>query len=175
VVTPRFGLSGGPPVVEELAVRSAPRHCPVCGEELFLTRLGCPSCGTELSGTFEACEFCALSSEDRQILRVFLVSRGNMKDLERHLGVSYPTARSRFDALLGRLGLAVPAGAGPSSPGEDPSQAKASGSDRVEVLRRLARGEIDLASAEAALEGREVPGYAEEAPPVSLGLTEEAQ
>lgn len=109
--------------------RSAPRDCPVCGDRLALTRLSCRSCGTELSGEFESCEFCALSPEDRQVLRVFLSSRGNMKELERHLGVSYPTARARFDALLSRLGLA------PERPAPAP---------RTELLEQLARGEIDV-------------------------------
>lgn len=120
--------------------RTAPRDCPVCGGRLALTRLGCGECGTELSGSFEACEFCALGAEDREVLRVFLSSRGNMKDLERHLGVSYPTARARFDALLARLGLA-----GPERPGPAP---------QIDVLERLARGEIDLEEAERQLGDR---------------------
>ena len=109
--------------------RHAPRDCPVCGDRLALTRLSCDQCGTELSGAFEACEFCTLSSEDREVLRVFLASRGNMKELERHLGVSYPTARARFDVLLGKLGIAKPA---------------ASNGPRLEVLDELARGDIDI-------------------------------
>lgn len=109
--------------------RHAPRDCPVCGDRLALTRLTCEECGTELAGRFEACEFCSLSSEDRQLLRIFLVSRGNMKDLERHLGVSYPTARARFDALLGRLDLERP---------------PAPASSRLDLLESLASGEIDV-------------------------------
>jgi hypothetical protein len=111
----------------------------VCGERLALTRLGCQSCGTELSGEFESCEFCSLSPDDRQVLRVFLSSRGNMKDLERHLGVSYPTARARFDALLSRLGLA------PERP---------AGGTRVELLEQLAKGDIDVDQAMQKLDQR---------------------
>jgi hypothetical protein len=118
----------------------APRDCPVCGQRLALTRLSCEDCGTEISGAFGACDFCALGEEDREILRVFLSSRGNMKDVERHLGVSYPTARSRFDALLGRLGLAPAA----APPDEDDS---ASRLDRLSVLEKLARGEVDVDAA----------------------------
>jgi hypothetical protein len=115
----------------------APRDCPVCGDRLALTRLSCEQCGTELSGVFGACDFCALGDEDREVLRVFLSSRGNMKEVERHLGVSYPTARARFDALLGRVGLApVP------EPAPDTSR-----SDRLEVLEKLARGEVDVDAA----------------------------
>lgn len=107
-----------------------PSNCPVCGERLLLTRLGCEACGTELSGGFEPCEFCALGDADRELLRVFLRSRGNVKELERHLGVSYPTARSRFDQLLGRIGLAPEA-----APEAD---------ERLDMLRALADREIDV-------------------------------
>ena len=119
------------------SARSAPRDCPVCGERLALTRLGCRACGTELSGDFESCEFCSLGAEDRGMLRVFLASRGNMKELERHLGVSYPTARARFDALLARIGVA------PERPPTGSS---------VDLLERLARGEIDVDEAMDSLE-----------------------
>ncbi len=117
----------------------APRDCPVCGQRLALTRLSCEDCGTELSGAFGACDFCALGDDDREILRVFLSSRGNMKDVERHLGVSYPTARSRFDALLGRLGLA------PAAAAEDDGSVRAA--ERLAVLEKLARGEVDVDAA----------------------------
>ncbi len=70
-----------------------------------------------------------LTDEDRDVLRVFLASRGNMKELERHLGVSYPTARARFDSLLARLGIERAAPAAPS---------------RVELMEQVARGEIDV-------------------------------
>jgi len=39
------------------------------------------------------------------MLRVFLSSRGNLREVEKHLGVSYPTARVRFAELLEKLGL----------------------------------------------------------------------
>ncbi len=120
----------------------APRDCPVCGERLALTRLSCQDCGTELSGAFGACDFCALGEEDREILRVFLSSRGNMKDVERHLGVSYPTARSRFDTLLGRLGLAP----SPAAPEDETATTK--NSERLAVLEKLARGEVDVDAAQ---------------------------
>jgi hypothetical protein len=77
----------------------------VCGDELAVTRLGCPSCGSELVGVFDACDFCALSAHETEMLRVFLLSRGNMREVERHLKVSYPTARLRFTELLDKLGL----------------------------------------------------------------------
>jgi hypothetical protein len=114
------------------SLRRPPSNCPVCSTRLALTRLSCPSCETELSGAFAQCEFCVLTDEDRDVLRVFLASRGNMKDLERHLGVSYPTARARFDALLGKLGIDRPATSTPT---------------RAELMDQVARGEIGVEEA----------------------------
>jgi hypothetical protein len=114
-----------------------PRECPVCSAQLAITRLGCRTCGTELSGDFVLSPFAALSTEDQEMLRVFLVSRGNMRELERHLGVSYPTARQRYAELLGRLGLE---GAGSEPP-----------LDRDKVLAELAAGRISVDEAEEAL------------------------
>jgi hypothetical protein len=82
-----------------------PSDCPVCGAQLAVIRLGCTSCGSELAGVFRPCEFCALNEKETEMLRVFLSSRGNLREVEKHLGVSYPTARQRFAELLEKLGL----------------------------------------------------------------------
>jgi hypothetical protein len=101
---------------------------------LRLTRLSCQECGTELSGDFESCEFCALSTADRRLLKLFLGSRGNLKAMERQLQLSYPTVRARVDSVLSRLGV---------DPKESPQES------RLNVLQALARGEVDLEQAEA--------------------------
>ncbi len=115
-------------------MHSPPSACPVCREALITTRLSCPSCHTEISGTFAQCRFCALSGQDQELLEVFLRSRGNLRDVQSHLGVSYPTARQRFNELLGRLGLDEPA----VRPDE--------------VMRDLAAGRISVDEAQALLE-----------------------
>lgn len=122
------------------ATRRPPVSCPVCSQQLALTRLSCPSCSTELSGAFAMCEFCGLTDDDREVLRVFLASRGNMKDLERHLGVSYPTARARFDALLGKMGIER----APAAPA----------ANRLELMEQVARGEIGVDEALKRLESQ---------------------
>lgn len=121
--------------------RRPPTNCPVCNHRLATTRLSCPECSTELSGAFTSCEFCVLTDEDRDVLRVFLASRGNMKELERHLGVSYPTARARFDQLLTRLGI-------------ERAQVSPAPS-RLELMELVARGEIDVEEAMRRLETKE--------------------
>ncbi len=86
-------------------VHRAPGDCPVCGGELVTTRLGCPSCGSELAGEFGSCPFCSLDEREMDVLKVFLASRGNLREVEKHLGVSYPTARLRLSEVLVKLGL----------------------------------------------------------------------
>jgi hypothetical protein len=122
-----------------------PRDCPVCSSQLETTQLGCPQCGTGIVGHFASCDFCGLDDGDLAMLRVFLASRGNMRDLERHLGVSYPTARARFDDLLRRLGLA----ASPAAPAAVAPDADSG--DRLATLRALAEGRLDVGEAQTRL------------------------
>jgi hypothetical protein len=132
-----------------------PRDCPVCSSRLETTQLGCPHCGTGLVGHFAPCDFCGLDDADLDMLKVFLASRGNMRDLERHLGVSYPTARARFDDLLRRLGLTSSATAAGSSADAVPRGAAApSEADRLATLRALAHGDLDVDEARARLGDR---------------------
>lgn len=112
-----------------------PSDCPVCGDRLATTRLGCASCGSELAGVFTSCSFCALSPAETEMLRVFLASRGNLREVEKHLGVSYPTARLRFAELLRKLGLA-----------EEPEPQP--GLTRDQILAEVASGALQPAEAE---------------------------
>jgi len=116
----------------------APSDCPVCGDQLAVTRLGCPSCGSELAGVFRSCEFCALNTGEIEMLRVFLSSRGNLREVEKHLGVSYPTARLRFAALLTKLGL-----------GDEPEPAGEL--TRDQILTEVASGALTPVEAQALL------------------------
>lgn len=115
----------------------APADCPVCGDDLIVTRKGCPGCGTELAGEFASCPYCALDEADLDLLRVFLASRGNLREVEKHLGVSYPTARARYDAMTAKLGI-HPAGDAPAeAPESEPSP-----TPQEQILARVVSGEI---------------------------------
>ncbi len=87
-----------------------PSTCPVCSSPLITLRLGCPNCATELSGHFQSCRFCRLGPADLELIEVFLRGRGNLRDVQAFLGVSYPTARARLGEVLARAGLAEPTG-----------------------------------------------------------------
>lgn len=83
----------------------APSICPVCSGQYEITTLSCKKCGSELKGHFSGCEFCDLSDEDTNFILIFLKCRGSIKDVEKELGISYPTVRTKLDGVLKRLGL----------------------------------------------------------------------
>jgi hypothetical protein len=122
--------------------------CPVCAGELAVTRLRCGSCGTTLEGEFSVGRFARLSREQTALLESFLRSRGNLRDIERELGISYPTVRARVEALVRALGF------GPRSD-EDPAVATDDATDepqtRESILERLARREISAEDAAEAI------------------------
>lgn len=85
----------------------APGRCPVCSHDLEVVKLQCTNCGTAVEGHFELSRFSRLDPEQLAFLELFLKARGNIKEVERELGLSYPTVRARLDALLAALGYAV--------------------------------------------------------------------
>lgn len=106
----------------------APNRCPVCSGTVEFTRVNCGGCGTEMTGRFALCRFCALDEKHLRFIETFLRCRGSIKDVERSLGLSYPTVRGMLEGALAALGMG---GA------EDPRQAT-----RSSVLDRLENGEI---------------------------------
>jgi hypothetical protein len=123
--------------------------CPVCASELSVTRLHCRSCGTTLEGEFSVGRFGRLDREGLALLESFLRSRGNLREMERELGISYPTVRSRVEALVRSLGF------GPRTetdeaddPGIEPAPP---GRTREEILQALARHEMSALDAAAAI------------------------
>lgn len=116
-------------------------HCPVCGEELIITKLNCRHCQTTIEGQFEPSKFCRLPNEQLEFIEVFLKNRGNIKDVEKELNISYPTVRNRLDSVLQSLGYPL----GKNEINTDKPL-------RQDILNALERGEIT--SEEAAQELR---------------------
>ena len=90
--------------------------CPVCDNDIHITEIHCNKCETFIRGEFELCE-------------VFVKNRGNIKELEKELGISYPTVRNKLDEVIAALGYQV--------------EQQKSGVSRKEILDKLGRGEIN--------------------------------
>lgn len=128
--------------------------CPVCSNELAVTRLHCRSCGTTLEGDFSVGRFGRLNRDQVVLLESFLRSRGNLRDMERELGISYPTVRSRVEALIRALGFGPRADGEPAGDPADDAAADGAGgppATRQEILERLASHEISAEAAAAAI------------------------
>ena len=113
-----------------------PGACPSCQGPLHVERLRCDACQTEVNGVYAPCVVCALDPDSRRLVELFLRARGNLKDVQKELGVSYPTARQRMDAAFARM---------------EQSQQRAS---PMSVLQRLRAGEITVDDAERMLRNR---------------------
>lgn len=124
--------------------------CPVCSSELAVTRLHCRSCGTTLEGDFSVGRFGRLSRDQMTLLESFLRSRGNLRDMERELGISYPTVRGRVEALVRALGFGARGDDDDVDENAPPTPAPADGSRR-EILERLSRHEISAEEAAQAI------------------------
>ena len=125
--------------------------CPVCSNELAITRLHCGSCGTTLEGDFSVGRFGRLNRDQLALLESFLRSRGNLREMERELGISYPTVRARVEALVRALGFGARADAAAGDTSDDDTEVTPVPRTRDSILERLARREISAEDAALAI------------------------
>ena len=105
-------------------------ECPVCHDDLLVTRVVCRNCGTALEGRFTMGRLFQLTPEQLHFVEIFIRSEGKLNRLQEDLGLSYPTVRSRLDEVIRALGYEVRV------------ERKAGDDTRQDVLERLARQEI---------------------------------
>lgn len=74
--------------------------CPVCEGELIITRYECDNCRTKIEGNFQQNGFSELNNEQIEFIKVFLVSHGSIKEVEKQLGISYPTVKNRLSEIV---------------------------------------------------------------------------
>jgi len=102
-------------------------ECPICESDLVVTKLKCTHCSTEIGGAFQLSKFNYLSKEDLYFIEVFIKNRGNIKQIEKELGISYPTVKRNLDDVIVSLGYEV----------SDEEKMK-----KEEVFKKLEKGEI---------------------------------
>jgi len=112
---------------KEKMIRNVIGECPICESDLIVTKLQCTNCKTEISGAFQLSKFNYLSKEHLYFIEVFIKNRGNIKQIEKELGISYPTVKRNLDEVIISLGYKV----------SDEEKLK-----KDEIFRRLEKGEI---------------------------------
>ncbi|MBE0431985.1 DUF2089 domain-containing protein [candidate division WOR-3 bacterium] len=114
-------------------------NCPSCSERMVISELKCPKCDLKIKKEFEVCEFCRLSEEDHEFLIIFLRTQGRITDMEKVLGVSYPTIKSRIENLLKNLGLSPVAGDTDTDPLEALARGEMSVDEAIAILKQRKR------------------------------------
>lgn len=79
-------------------------YCPVCKEKLIATKLSCKNCGLELINDFSLSKFNYLKNDELEFIEIYLKCHGNMKELQKQLKLSYPSAKKKFNSILKGLG-----------------------------------------------------------------------
>lgn len=115
-------------------MRKILEKCPTCKNELIVTRLECPNCNTKIEGEYKPCRFCRLSDESLKFIETFVKNRGNIKEMERELGISYPTVRNRLMDVVEEFGYQTAV---------EFEKQELTGK-RMTVLERLKKGEISV-------------------------------
>jgi len=120
--------------------------CPVCDEDLVVTRLYCVNCNTTIEGHFvaEHTPFGNLSAEQMQFLLTFVRCEGKLNRMEDEMKLSYPTLRSRLNEVVRALGY---------EPGKEETPLQLSAEDRRAFSKPLIKGTITWDEAQARLRG----------------------
>ena len=128
--------------------QALPTRCPLCTGRIHVERVKCESCECAVEGRFTLDWQGALSAEQSSFVKVFLVCRGKIKDVEQALGISYPTVVSRLDDVVAALG-GTPTADGRQ---EAKQEMKSAPEGRaLDVLEQLSQGSIDVDEAERRL------------------------
>jgi hypothetical protein len=119
-----------------------PHEDPVTGGELYISELAGEDSGVSIRGRFEIPRYARLDGEQTKFLETFLRCRGMLNSVERELGISYPTVRSRLDSLLDALDL---------KPVKEDARTTKLADKKRKILDMLERGEITAEEAKARL------------------------
>lgn len=118
--------------------------CPSCEGNLTVTSLRCPECSITIDGDFAMPQLLKLGRAQIDFIEVFIKNRGIIREVERELGVSYPTVRARLDEVILALGYSS------KSASEDETGNDSAARRRI-VLADLKAGKLTPEEALAAL------------------------
>ncbi len=126
--------------------------CPSCQGNLAVSELKCPDCQIAIEGEFSLPALVRLAPAQLDFVEVFVKNRGVIRDVERELGVSYPTVRARLDEVIQALGFNVRADAADEAAASAASPASGdAAARRSSILADLKDGRISPEQALAAL------------------------
>lgn len=120
-------------------------RCPVCQNELIITRLHCDACDTSIEGRFVGGSFGNLAKEQLDFIEVFVRCEGKLNRMADEMRISYPTLRNRLHEIIRAMGY---------EPGKDEGN-DISEERRHQILEDLEHGKISPGDATRLLRGEE--------------------
>lgn len=107
-------------------------NCPYCNGDFVIKEVECQGCKTVIKSNFKVNRFHMFKPEDLYFIEVFLKNEGNIKLMEKDLGVSYPTVKGRLKNIINTLGY---------------KSNNSDSTERLKILNALSEGEIDVKGA----------------------------
>jgi len=123
-------------------LRTIATQCPICSGGLVISRLSCTKCQTRIETEIGFSPLMRLPDDLREFVLVFLKCRGNIREVEKEIGISYPTVCKRLDAVNEHLA------------GSKASAGNGRRMSRNEILEQLEQGKITAKEAADLLKGR---------------------
>jgi hypothetical protein len=79
-------------------------ECPLCKrKQLRIKKLACAGCGVSFEGDFYSSPLLNLSTKHQHFVELFILNSGSLKKMADSMGITYPTVRSRLDAVIEEL------------------------------------------------------------------------
>jgi hypothetical protein len=70
---------------------------------MTVTEMTCGGCRVSIAAAFPMSRLAGLPVEHQRFIEMFVLAGGNLKEIAEHVGVSYPTIRSRLDKVIETL------------------------------------------------------------------------
>ena len=108
------------------------------GADLVVTEVQSKNKDITIRGAFQLSKFDYLSKEHQYFIEVFIKNQGNIKQIEKELGISYPTVKKNLEEVSMALGYKV-------------DQSSKDDEKRIEIIEKIRSGELKIEEAEQML------------------------
>lgn len=107
------------------------------GADLVVTEIQSKAKDITIRGQFQLSKFDYLTKEQQYFIEVFIKNQGNIKQIEKELGISYPTVKKNLEEVSLALGYKV--------------EKEKDDDKRIEIFEKIRNGELTIEDAEVLL------------------------
>ncbi len=107
------------------------------GADLVVTEIQSKKKDITVRGEFQLSKFDYLTKEQQYFIEVFIKNQGNIKQIEKELGISYPTVKKSLEEVTQALGYKV--------------EGSKDDEKRIDIFEKIRKGELTIEEAESQL------------------------